>query len=144
MCCIVGSRPLQAPSTAFKELRFSRELKMDRSSSFLDLSSLVNLFNLFGRSTRQCRIPADYVYGVLGLLRLRTPPMTDPNAVWHHFLSELQLVLNELMQNQFTTSKAGVIQLVAINEDAYQIDLLYARSMADVYRNFLLVYECVV
>ncbi|KAI7878412.1 hypothetical protein K492DRAFT_196881 [Lichtheimia hyalospora FSU 10163] len=140
----IGSRPLQAPSTAFKELRFSRGLEMDRKSSFLDLSSLVNLFNLLGQSSRQCMDPVDYVYGVLGLLRIRIPRMTYPKAVWQLFLYELEPVLNELLLNQFTTSKGGVVQLVGINEDAYQIDLLDARNMADVYRNFLIVYNCVV
>ena len=42
-----------------------------------------------GESTRRCMDPADYVYGVLGMLNIKIPRMTDPEAVWQSFLSEL-------------------------------------------------------
>ncbi|KAJ8652919.1 hypothetical protein O0I10_011453 [Lichtheimia ornata] len=40
-------------------------------------------------SERRCYDPCDYVYGVLGMLRIKIPRMTDPNDVWRHFLSKL-------------------------------------------------------
>ncbi|KAJ8652908.1 hypothetical protein O0I10_011442 [Lichtheimia ornata] len=40
-------------------------------------------------SNRRCYDPCDYVYGVLGMMQIKIPRMEDPNAVWRHFLSEL-------------------------------------------------------
>ncbi|KAJ8654028.1 hypothetical protein O0I10_010364 [Lichtheimia ornata] len=40
-------------------------------------------------SKRRCYDPVDYVYGVLGMLRIKIPRMEDPNDVWRHFLSQL-------------------------------------------------------
>ncbi|CDH54977.1 predicted protein [Lichtheimia corymbifera JMRC:FSU:9682] len=45
------------------------------------------------RSKRRCYDPCDYIYGVLGMTRIKIPRMTDPNAVWRHFLSELDDLL---------------------------------------------------
>ncbi|KAJ8652915.1 hypothetical protein O0I10_011449 [Lichtheimia ornata] len=40
-------------------------------------------------SNRRCYDPCDYVYGVLGMMQIKIPRMTDPNDVWRHFLYEL-------------------------------------------------------
>lgn len=40
-------------------------------------------------SKRRCYDPADYVYGVLGMMQIKIPRMNDPNAVWWYLLSKL-------------------------------------------------------
>ena len=40
-------------------------------------------------STRRCYDPADYVYGMLGMMQIKIPRMEDPNQAWRHLLSEL-------------------------------------------------------
>ncbi|CDH56134.1 predicted protein [Lichtheimia corymbifera JMRC:FSU:9682] len=83
------------------------------------------LMRKLGYSTRQCMDPADYVYGVLGLLQIKIPRMTDPNAVWQRFLSELDKM------------KTLYPNIRRINRRAYSFDLQQANNMRDVYFDLL-------
>ncbi|KAI7874564.1 hypothetical protein K492DRAFT_222136 [Lichtheimia hyalospora FSU 10163] len=47
------------------------------------------LIRSLSKSPRRCMDPVDYVYGVLGILQIKIPRMTDPQKVWQHFLYEL-------------------------------------------------------
>lgn len=111
---------------------------------------LISLIDVFGRSTRKGEDEIDYIYGVLGVLSLDMPRMDkyilEPNEGWRCFLSKLDNFLLECMHAQFTTTNMNqdAVRLVTINEEARNIDLSTAQNMADVYRNLLSVFECVV
>ncbi|KAI7874550.1 hypothetical protein K492DRAFT_199873 [Lichtheimia hyalospora FSU 10163] len=47
------------------------------------------LINSLNGSPRRCMDPVDYVYGLLGILQIKIPRMTDPKKLWQRFLFEL-------------------------------------------------------
>lgn len=143
-----GSRPLHAPTTAFKELRYSRTFDKYRVMDQMDSRLLVSLIDVFGRSSREALYAIDYIYGVLGVLPIDVPRMDqhihDPNVVWEYFLSKLDEFLREFTRTQFTNNiDQNQVRLITITEEARRTDLSAARNMADVYRNLLAVYDCV-
>ncbi|KAI7878254.1 hypothetical protein K492DRAFT_180001 [Lichtheimia hyalospora FSU 10163] len=81
----------------------------------------------WGYSPRRCMNPVDYVYGVLGVFQFKIPRMTDPNAVWQRFLSEMDNYLEMAGMSNNTLYGRKIC------DRAYQIDLRKARNMADVY-----------
>lgn len=111
---------------------------------------LISLIDIFGRSARKGEDEIEYIYGVLGVLPLDMPRMDkfilEPNEGWRCFLSKLDTFLLECMRDQFITTNMNqdAVRLVTINDEARHIDLKNARNMADVYRNLLSVFECVV
>ncbi|CDS06502.1 hypothetical protein LRAMOSA09030 [Lichtheimia ramosa] len=145
-----GARPLHAPTTAFKELRYSRQFHKHHVYDMKDPRLLISLMDVFGRSSREALYETDYIYGVLGVLPLDMPRMNkyimEPNEGWRCFLSKLDNFLLECMRAQLTTTNMNqdAVRLVTINDEARNIDLKAARNMADVYRNLLSVFECVV
>ncbi|KAI7875669.1 hypothetical protein K492DRAFT_182439 [Lichtheimia hyalospora FSU 10163] len=100
------------------------------------------LLTTLGDSTRRCMDPVDYVYGVLGMLNIKIPRMTDPKAVWQRFLSELDnyMSMADIKNEVFQASKYDSGRIIGIHESAYTIDLQEAECMGDVY-NGLLVSE---
>ncbi|KAI7878246.1 hypothetical protein K492DRAFT_170992 [Lichtheimia hyalospora FSU 10163] len=84
-----------------------------------------------GNSTRRCKNPVDYVYGILGMLHFQIPRLTDTNDVWRLFLSELDYYIKNIPQPSYLKVKVG--------EDAHKVDLRKAKSMADVYKDLLKV-----
>lgn len=91
------------------------------------------LIHSLGLSTRRCLDPIDYVYGVLGIFRIKIPRMTDPHAVWQSFLSELDNYMKDIKDKRFANGS----RITGISDRAHQIRLLEAKSMADVYRDLL-------
>lgn len=80
--------------------------------------------------------PVDYVYGVLGMFHFKIPRMNDPNMVWQLFLSELDNYMMDFKDKKFSWGR-----ITGISDNAYQIDLLKAANMADVYNDLLVVVE---
>ena len=93
---------------------------------------------------------ADYVYGVLGVLQFEIPRITGAKAVWHEFLSKLDNFVAEHVCNNssFTGMEEsdGAVppSLFIINDRARKLDWENVRNMADVYRDLLIEYKCVV
>lgn len=73
-------------------------------------------------STRRCYDPADYVYGVLGMMQIQIPRMVDPCEVWRHFLAEL---------DNCTPHFNRAPQCI---DRAQEIDLREAETIGDVYK----------
>ena len=80
--------------------------------------------------------PVDYVYGVLGMFQFKIPRMTDPNTVWKLFLSELDVYMEDFKNKKFSWGR-----ITGISDSAYQIDVLKARNMADLFKDLLVVVE---
>lgn len=78
-------------------------------------------------STRRCYDPADYVYGVLGMMRIKIPRMSDPNAVWWHLLSKLDDLV-----------PLGSRRWI---DRAHEIDLRKVQTLGDVFSKVLDVYN---
>lgn len=89
-----------------------------------------------GKSTRRCMDPVDYVYGVLGMFDIKIPRMTDPNAVWQLFLSELDDFMMDFKSKKFSWGR-----ITGISDHAYQVNVLKAKNMADLYKDLLVVVE---
>ncbi|KAJ8654564.1 hypothetical protein O0I10_009746 [Lichtheimia ornata] len=89
-----------------------------------------------GKSTRRCMDPVDYVYGVLGMFHFKIPRMTDPNTVWQLFLAELDNYMMDFKDKKFSWGR-----ITGISDNAYQIDVLKAKNMADLYNDLLVVVE---
>ncbi|KAI7878003.1 hypothetical protein K492DRAFT_197215 [Lichtheimia hyalospora FSU 10163] len=86
------------------------------------------------RSPRRCMDPVDYVYGVLGMFNIRIPRMTDPEAVWQCFLSELDKYMDMAdIKNEIFHLSGGSYKITGIHESAYKIDLQEVKCMGDVY-----------
>lgn len=105
------------------EMSYARTFSKEHMEA-IDSIKFKILIRKLGQSTRQCMDPADYVYGVLGLLKIKIPRMTDPNAVWQRFLSEL-----DKMKALYPRGK--------INRRAYSFDLQKANNMRNVYFDLL-------
>ena len=67
--------------------------------------------------------PVDYVYGVLGMLRIKIPRMKDPNAVWQTFLRELY------------SYNFGNFE---VSNRVRQVNLQEVEHMGDVYKDFFI------
>ncbi|KAI7887300.1 hypothetical protein K492DRAFT_189235 [Lichtheimia hyalospora FSU 10163] len=72
-----------------------------------------------------CTNPVDYVYGVLGMLNMKIPRMTDPEAVWQRFLSELDscMDMEDIKSEVIYLPGSFSGKIVGIKESAYEIDL---------------------
>ncbi|KAJ8652885.1 hypothetical protein O0I10_011485 [Lichtheimia ornata] len=104
------------------EVLFTRGTNSWRISA----DGLYALFLSFKQSSRQCMEPVDYVYGILGILRLDIPRMNDHHQVWKLFLSKLDTLMIDLNCTKWK-----------ISNDAHQVDLLAVENMADVYKDLL-------
>lgn len=78
-------------------------------------------------SKRRCYDPADYVYGVLGMMQIKIPRMADPNAVWRHLLSKLDDLY----------PLAGSMKWI---DCADEIDLRKVEAIGDVYTKLFSIY----
>ncbi|KAI7873993.1 hypothetical protein K492DRAFT_241065 [Lichtheimia hyalospora FSU 10163] len=97
------------------------------------------LLHSLGRSTRRCMDPVDYVYGVLGLLNIKIRRMTDPKAVWHCFLSELDIYMDmaDIKNEVIQATKYDSGKIIGIQKSAYEIDLQEVECMGDIYDDVL-------
>ncbi|KAJ8652907.1 hypothetical protein O0I10_011441 [Lichtheimia ornata] len=84
-------------------------------------------------STRRCYDPADYVYGVLGMLQIKIPRMDDPNAVWRHLL----MALDDYMKDDDDEDRSGSPSCV---DRADIIDLCKAKNIGYVYKKLIEIY----
>ncbi|KAI7875155.1 hypothetical protein K492DRAFT_173718 [Lichtheimia hyalospora FSU 10163] len=82
--------------------------------------------------------PVDYVYGVLGMLNIKIPRMTEPKAVWQIFLSELDKHMETAgIKNQLIyMGRYGYIKIIGVDRSD-EIDLHEVESMGHVYRGIL-------
>ncbi|KAI7878253.1 hypothetical protein K492DRAFT_196988 [Lichtheimia hyalospora FSU 10163] len=108
--------------------RRSNKLRIEKKSA----EKFCYLIASLGGSPRRCMDPVDYVYGVLGIFQFKIPRMTDPNAVWQCFLSELDNYM------EMSGIKNDKIYGTTISDRAYRIDLRKATDMTDVYKDYLL------
>ncbi|KAJ8652905.1 hypothetical protein O0I10_011439 [Lichtheimia ornata] len=70
----------------------ARDIDYARKSNVLrgaTIESVQYVMLSLRNSKRRCYDPCDYIYGVLGMLQIKIPRMSDPNAVWKEFLSKL-------------------------------------------------------
>ncbi|KAI7874422.1 hypothetical protein K492DRAFT_240852 [Lichtheimia hyalospora FSU 10163] len=86
--------------------------------------AFLSVISSLGFSKRRCTDPVDYVYGVLGVLQLKIPRMTDPHAVWQYFVSEMDKRLQSIGDSSRIAGHA-------------HFDLRFANNMADVYYKFV-------
>ncbi|KAI7873501.1 hypothetical protein K492DRAFT_200644 [Lichtheimia hyalospora FSU 10163] len=96
-----------------------------------------------GGSTRRCMDPVDYVYGVLGMLNIKIPRLTEPKAVWQRFLSELDhyMDMEDIKNKVFQITGGYNVKTTGIKESAYEIDLHEVKRMSNVYDNVLAIAE---
>ncbi|CDH60916.1 predicted protein [Lichtheimia corymbifera JMRC:FSU:9682] len=87
---------------------------------------------LFHVSARRCYDPVDYVYGVLGLLQIKIPRVTDPTAVWLRFLYELDNYIEDFKGKEFQIGNFKRV-FKGIDDRAYQVRLGRVTKMCDVY-----------
>lgn len=80
--------------------------------------------------------PVDYVYGVLGILQIKMPRMTDPDQVWKRFLSELDNYM-EMEKMKEGIHHSGKRLIFKICDDAYKVDLQKVKDMTFVYKGLL-------
>lgn len=95
-----------------------------------------NLIQSWGLSHRRCMDPVDYVYGVLGILQIKMPRMTDPDQVWKRFLSELDNYM-EMEKMKEGIHHSGKRLIFKICDDAYKVDLQKVKDMTFVYKGLL-------
>lgn len=95
-------------------------------------SNIFFLICSLSASHRRCMDPVDYVYGVLGMFQFQIPRMSDPNAVWQRFLSELKKYIEAMEDDKFEF-KNKRYKITASDSSAYQKDLREAEYMSDVY-----------
>ena len=103
----------------------------------------VFLLGTLGESTRRCMDPVDYVYGVLGMLNIKIPRLTEPKAVWQRFLSELDhyMDMEDIKNKVFQITGGYNVKTTGIKESAYEIDLREVKRMSNVYDNVLAIAE---
>ncbi|KAI7875975.1 hypothetical protein K492DRAFT_182148 [Lichtheimia hyalospora FSU 10163] len=97
------------------------------------------LLGTLSGSTRRCMDPVDYVYGVLGILNIKIPRMTDLKAVWQRFLSELDNYMDmaNIKSEVFYVARYSSVKIIGVQESAYEIDLQEVECMGDVYDKVL-------
>ncbi|KAI7887137.1 hypothetical protein K492DRAFT_221180 [Lichtheimia hyalospora FSU 10163] len=142
----------QEMALPFGVVRLIAETGIQRlQSNTITVDNLVNSFinaadviiyaeeKTLGDSTRRCMDPVDYVYGVLGMLNIKIPRMTDPKAVWQRFLSELDNYMDmaDIKNKLFYASESNSAKIIGIQESAYDIDLQEVGCMGDVYNDVL-------
>ena len=120
-----------------EELKYSRAFKKSLISGTLTRRSLLDLIAILGSSNRQCMDPVDYVYGVLGIFQFKIPRGIDRHQVWPRFLSQFENLVHDLM-HKLPSSADDYHFSLKISDHAHGIDLLGARSMADVYHGLLI------
>lgn len=98
----------------------------------MDSLDFVNLIGSWRTSNRQCMDPADYVYGVLGMLQIKIPRLKNPYDVWERFLYELEDFMKTTGLDDF-----GGGQTLRISIFAHHFDICEAENMSDVYRKLL-------
>ena len=97
------------------------------------------LISSLADSPRRCMDPVDYVYGVLGILQIKIPRMTNPKKLWKRFLSELDHYMDMagFKNEDFQTPEGYTLKIIGIGERAYSIDLMTVKCMGDVYEGIL-------
>ena len=78
--------------------------------------------------------PADYVYGVLGMLKIKIPRMEDPDAVWQSFLREFENYIDDGITDEFRVSR-----ITGISGRAHQVNLQEVDHMGDIYKDFFTI-----
>lgn len=108
-----------------RDFNKKRMLKMEAIDFYKLVKSL-------GYSMRECMDPADFVYGVLGMLQIKMPRLSNPKEVWARFLHELEIYMET--NNLF---KHGERRKVYINSSIYDFDICEAECMSEVYNRLL-------
>ncbi|KAI7883051.1 hypothetical protein K492DRAFT_193038 [Lichtheimia hyalospora FSU 10163] len=118
----------------FVGIFYSRAFKK-RGFEITPAYEFFSLFSSLASSFRLCMDPVDYVYGVLGMLQIKIPRMTDPKKVWQRFLSELDDYMQMAgFKNQDFQDPEGIkVKIIGIREDAHEINLTTVEHMGDVY-----------
>lgn len=104
-----------------EDVYHARRSNIDRVWGHKDLFTVIKSLC---SSTRRCYDPCDYVYGVLGMIQINIPRMEDPNAVWRHFLSELDYYTPFYVRHRCT-------------ELADEIDLRKVENIGEVYHELI-------
>lgn len=112
------------------EITQARDLTKRRLTQVNTLG-FVDLIHSLGFSKRQCMDPADYVYGVLGMLQIKIPRLKNHNVVWTRFLYELENFVNTLPEIPLAS--------IVISESAHSLDICEAKTMSDVYNGMFTV-----
>ena len=120
------------------EILYSRAFNKD-VSKMPPARSFYYLMLSLERSTRRCMDPVDYVYGVLGMLQIKIPRMTDPKKVWQRFLFELDEYLDmaAFKYKDIHDHDSSIAKIIGIRKYAYSIDLTTVDCMGDVYGDIL-------
>lgn len=109
------------------------EISHARSSNLLRISGSKDRFDslIFSlmSSSRRCYDPADYVYGVLGMMQIKIPRKTDANEVWMHLLHELG-----------NHGELYMLGFRCIGRE-HEIDLRKAKTIGEVYSKLFQVYH---
>ncbi|KAI7878242.1 hypothetical protein K492DRAFT_171026, partial [Lichtheimia hyalospora FSU 10163] len=72
------------------------------------------------------------------MLSIKMRRMTEPKAVWQHFLSELDNYMDMAgIKNELIHAAAKSGKIVGVQESAYEIDLQQVERMGDVYDDVL-------
>ncbi|CDS06557.1 hypothetical protein LRAMOSA09085 [Lichtheimia ramosa] len=108
---------------ALIEIRSARQSNKHRIMGRSEIGLKYLIMSLH-HSRRQCMDPVDYVYGVLGMLRIKIPRMKDPKAVWQRFLTELDNCMEKRKERRLI-------------DHVHQVDLLQANHISDVYSKLL-------
>lgn len=106
-------------SSIYLEILHARHCRINRMTG-RSAHGLVSLIRSLGDSPRQCMDPVDHVYGVLGMLQIKIPRMSDPKAIWQCFLTELDDCLKEIIERRFI-------------DHVQNFDLTKAKTIGDVY-----------
>lgn len=80
-----------AVSSNLSNVAFAKYSNSRRLSGGVD--HIYHAIESLRQCNRRCYDPVDYVYGVLGMMRIKIPRMNDPNKVWQHFLTKLDDLL---------------------------------------------------
>ena len=120
------------------EISYSRAFKK-HDGKMTPAYEFLSLMLSLAESTRRCMDPVDYVYGVLGILQIKIPRMTDPEKVWQRFLSELDDYLDRagFKKKDIHDHDGSKTKIIGIREYAHKIDLTTAECMGDVYGHLL-------
>ncbi|KAI7877829.1 hypothetical protein K492DRAFT_209362 [Lichtheimia hyalospora FSU 10163] len=111
-----------------RTIKVDLQLWKSSKARFIGLKSMLD--NLAG-SPRTCTNPVDYVYGVLGLLAIDVPRMSDPHAVWSTFLSVLSQRLQSVERNDPDF-------FASVSETAHSFDLSKAKNLGHVYHGLVI------
>lgn len=98
---------------------------------------LLELFESFAASPRQCMDPVDYVYGVLGIFQFDIPRMDDSDQVWQFFMKALEHYLADPKRVKISDAYEEALVSVFTGNQAHECSLVNATNMGDVYQCLL-------